>query len=181
MRMPDRLTKRGAAVLAVLVWAAGAAVWGGAPAWAGQGRAEAAIGKAGSGDVMLRLAGRTPVPQPPRGKGDKCVAPTDWMRRNHMLALTHKRDETVHQGIRTPKFSLKECIACHAVKGADGKPVTVKDPRHFCRSCHDYAAVKIDCFECHASRPEPGARAMRGEAIRSSVAALESYLREREK
>jgi hypothetical protein len=24
----------------------------------------------------------------------------------------------------------------------------------FCVSCHAYAAVKIDCFECHASKPK---------------------------
>ena len=98
-------------------------------------------------------AGRTPVPMPAKGKGDKCVATTEWMRRNHMDALMHKRDATVHEGIRTPKFALKECISCHAVPGADGKAVTVADPKHFCRSCHDYAAVSVDCFECHASRP----------------------------
>lgn len=99
-----------------------------------------------------RPAGQTPVPA--KGKGDACVAPTDWMRRYHMTALNHQRDATVHEGIRTDKFSLKGCIECHAVRGADGRPVTVKDAGHFCRTCHDYTAVKVDCFECHASRPE---------------------------
>ena len=93
-------------------------------------------------------------PEPAKGRGEKCVEPTDWMRRNHMKALMHKRDETVHQGIRSPKFSLKGCIDCHQVKGDDGKAVTAADPKHFCRTCHDYAAVRMDCFECHASRPE---------------------------
>ncbi|MGD9671076.1 MAG: cytochrome c3 family protein [Hyphomicrobiaceae bacterium] len=92
-------------------------------------------------------------PQPAKGRGDKCVAPTDWMRRYHMTTLLHQRQETVHEGIRTPQFSLKGCIDCHQVKGADGKAVTVADPKHFCRTCHDYAAVRVDCFECHASRP----------------------------
>ncbi len=27
----------------------------------------------------------------------------------------------------------------------------------FCQSCHSYASVKIDCFECHASKPERAA------------------------
>ena len=97
------------------------------------------------------------VPHPPKGKGKKCVADTDFMRRNHMKMLLHQRDDTMHQGIRTKRFSLNECITCHAVKGADNKPVTVKSPKHFCRQCHDYAAVRIDCFECHASRPDPKA------------------------
>ena len=39
--------------------------------------------------------------------------------------------------------------------GPDGQPVSYDDPKHFCRSCHSYASVSIDCFECHASKPEP--------------------------
>ncbi|MBI3434022.1 MAG: sulfur reduction protein DsrJ [Proteobacteria bacterium] len=105
-------------------------------------------------------AGDAPwLPKPARGQGDKCVADTDWMRRNHMTALLQQRDLTVHDGIRTMRFSLKGCIACHAVKGADEQPVTAESPKHFCRTCHDYAAVRVDCFECHASRPEAGAGA----------------------
>jgi predicted CXXCH cytochrome family protein len=100
--------------------------------------------------------GRAVGPSPPKGKGDKCVADTDYMRRYHMTMLDHQRDGTVHEGIRTKQFSLKECIACHAVQGPDARPVTIKSPKHFCRGCHDYAAVKVDCFECHASRPDPG-------------------------
>lgn len=93
-------------------------------------------------------------PKPARGQGEKCVAETDWMRRNHMTVLMHQRDQTVHDGIRSMRFSLKGCIECHAVRGADSVPVTAASPAHFCRSCHDYAAVRVDCFECHASRPE---------------------------
>ncbi len=99
-------------------------------------------------------AGRVPVPVIPTGQGDSCVEDTDFMRRNHMDLLQHQRDETVRDGIRTQQYSLKECIDCHVVNGADAVPVTVSSPDHFCRSCHDYAAVKIDCFQCHASRPE---------------------------
>jgi predicted CXXCH cytochrome family protein len=100
--------------------------------------------------------GRVPVPTIPMGQGDSCVEDTDFMRRNHMSLLEHQRDETVHEGIRSKQHSLKECISCHVVNGADAVPVTVASPDHFCRSCHDYAAVKIDCFQCHAARPEPG-------------------------
>ena len=94
-----------------------------------------------------------PLPDIPKGKGDKCVEDTDFMRKNHMELILHQRDETVHKGIRTKKHSFKECINCHAVKDADNVPVSFKSPKHFCNSCHTYAAVKIDCFECHASRP----------------------------
>ena len=100
------------------------------------------------------LEGRVPVPVIGRGNGDACVADTDFMRRHHMDMLKHQRDETVQQGIRTERYSLKECVACHTVPGPDGRAVTAESPKHFCSSCHIYAAVKIDCFECHASRPE---------------------------
>lgn len=99
-------------------------------------------------------SGRVPMPAIPMGQGDQCVEDTDFMRRNHMDLLMHQRDETMIEGIRGKQYSLKECISCHAVYGPDSVPVTVADPQHFCRSCHDYAAVSIDCFQCHASRPE---------------------------
>jgi len=113
--------------------------------------------------ALLSLVGMTvavsDVPQPdiPRGRGESCVADTDFMRRNHMTMLNHQRDETVLKGVRSKRYSLKECVACHVVPGPDSTPVTVASPKHFCRSCHDYVAVKIDCFECHASRPDPDA------------------------
>lgn len=121
------------------------------------------------------------LPKPARGQGDKCVEDTDWMRRNHMAVLNHQRDDTVHDGIRTERFSLKGCIDCHAVKGADGKPVTVASEKHFCRTCHDYVAVRVDCFDCHASRPEvkpttTGA-AVPERSPASGVSALAQYLR----
>ena len=97
-----------------------------------------------------------PLPDIPKGQGEACVAETPIMRRNHMILLKHQRDETMRQGIRGNPYSLEECIACHAVQGSDGMPLTVDSPQHFCRACHDYAAVSIDCFQCHASRPESG-------------------------
>ena len=94
------------------------------------------------------------LPVIPMGQGDSCVEDTDFMRRNHMDLLQHQRDETMKEGIRGKPYSLKECLSCHAVNGPDAIPVTASSPQHFCRSCHDYAAVSIDCFQCHASRPE---------------------------
>lgn len=97
-----------------------------------------------------------PVPDIPKAiKGEQCVEDTDFMRRNHMNLLSHQRDDTMRLGIRTQKHSLKNCFTCHVVKGEDNKPVTASDPRHFCRVCHDYAAVSLymDCFQCHTSVP----------------------------
>jgi len=113
---------------------------------------------AGAGGVVYANedapAGSTLLPVIPMGQGDACVEETGFMRRNHMELLKHQRDETVIRGVRSEQYSLKECLSCHVVYGPDAIPVTVASPRHFCRSCHDYAAVSIDCFQCHASRPE---------------------------
>ncbi len=104
--------------------------------------------------AMAVAVSDVPRPDIPRGQGEHCVEDTDFMRRNHMTLLMHQRDETVLKGVRSKQHSLKGCISCHVVHGSDAKPVTASSPKHFCSSCHDYAAVKIDCFQCHASRPD---------------------------
>jgi predicted CXXCH cytochrome family protein len=83
-------------------------------------------------------------------KGERCVEDVASMRRNHMRFLEHQRDATVHGGIRGARHSLKGCIDCHASKGTGSVAQAKTD---FCVGCHDYAAVKIDCFDCHATRP----------------------------
>jgi hypothetical protein len=95
-------------------------------------------------------AGRTPKPAIEPARGEACVADPAFMRRNHMQLLKHQRDETVHLGVRGARASLKGCIECHA-SSASGS--VAQAPGDFCASCHRYAAVKIDCFECHASKP----------------------------
>lgn len=99
-------------------------------------------------------AHNTIAPQPPKATGGSCVKDTDFMRRNHMKLLMHQRDETMHQGVRGKPEGLTNCITCHAVKDEAGKHVSYSSPKHFCRVCHDYASVSLDCFECHTSRPE---------------------------
>ncbi len=102
---------------------------------------------AGAGDIVPKI----PID---KSKGS-CVLPGDQMRREHMKILMHRRDQTVYQGIRGGKASFSACLTCHMVKDEKtGKPVTVASPKHFCRVCHDYAAVKVDCWECHKSVPE---------------------------
>ena len=80
----------------------------------------------------------------------KCVEDTATMRREHPDMLRHQRDLTMHEGIRTRKHSLKECVECHA----SAKTGSVLGAKGFCQSCHDYASVRIDCFACHASKPK---------------------------
>ncbi len=89
---------------------------------------------------------------PPARKGERCVEPTDVMRRDHMDMLMHQRDETVHEGIRTRKHSLEECLECHVPPKTE-KTVRIDSREHFCNSCHSYAAVEVDCFQCHAEQP----------------------------
>lgn len=88
-----------------------------------------------------------------RSKADQCVEPADVMRKDHMKFLLHQRDETMHKGVRTKKYSLNECINCHANKDDKGNYIPVTAEGEFCQSCHSYASVKLDCFECHATKP----------------------------
>lgn len=110
----------------------------------------AALAWAGS-DAQPK-AGGAPKPTITKAvKGEQCVEATDFMRRNHMKLLDGHRDKTVIEGVRSKKHSLKECINCHASEKT-GSVATAKDD--FCISCHSYAAVKIDCFECHSTKPQ---------------------------
>jgi len=86
-----------------------------------------------------------------RASGEQCVADPAFMRRNHMDLLKHQRDDTLRGGVRQARNSLKECISCHASKVTHS---VAAGSGNFCQSCHLYAAVKIDCFECHASQPQ---------------------------
>lgn len=95
-------------------------------------------------------ASRVPQPVIEPARGDKCVEDPAFMRRNHMELLKHQRDDTLRGGIRTGKYSLKACIVCHASQTTGS--VTAAST-NFCINCHTYAAVKIDCFGCHASKP----------------------------
>ena len=80
-----------------------------------------------------------------------CVEPTDEMRANHMEYILDQRDATVHEGIRTKQYSLVECINCHVSDAPDAP--RYDSEKHFCNSCHTFASVSIDCFQCHADRP----------------------------
>jgi hypothetical protein len=86
-----------------------------------------------------------------KGKGDKCVEDTQYMRRNHMDLLSHHRDLTMREGIRTKKHSLKGCVECHASEKTGSVAANKED---FCSACHVYAAVKVDCWSCHATKPK---------------------------
>jgi len=86
--------------------------------------------------------------------GTQCVAPPEEMRRNHMEMLKHQRKLTLREGIRGAKVSLNGCIECHASKKT-GSVIGSDD--NFCQSCHAFAAVKLDCWDCH--QPKAGFKA----------------------
>jgi hypothetical protein len=99
---------------------------------------------------LVFASDRVPKPVIHIDKPGRCVEDTATMRREHPDMLKHQRDLTVHQGIRTQAHSLKECVGCHA----SAKTGSVLGEQGFCQSCHDYASVRIDCFDCHASKPK---------------------------
>jgi len=105
-------------------------------------------------------SGSVTIPNPPKAKTNfsaeqPCVEPIDVMRRGHGLFLKHYRHDTVRYGIRTLNYSLVTCINCHVTPDEhDNYPDVKNGTEHFCRSCHSYAAVTIDCFQCHASHPD---------------------------
>jgi hypothetical protein len=90
--------------------------------------------------------GRTPKPVVTIESPGKCVAPVEEMRRNHMDMLKHTRDKTLRDGVRGMKTSLNGCIECHASKKTGS---VLGSNENFCQSCHAFAAVKLDCWDCH--------------------------------
>lgn len=98
----------------------------------------------------------TPFPtiHEPTDESLKCIQPEDEMRRNHMNYILHERDETMHEGVRNEPGSLAACIDCHVEPNKDGEIAGIETEEHFCNACHEYASVQIDCFQCHADRPQ---------------------------
>lgn len=128
-------------------------------------------------------------PAIPKATGNPHPEGNDYMRRWHMTMMSHDRDITVYRGERGLNASLGACFECHTVRDSAGTPVTYSDERHFCRVCHDYAAVKVDCFDCHRSTPadfdESAQKAsLGGDATRpqgdAETASLRAYLRSHE-
>ena len=113
----------------------------------------AAVLVAGSAAAVVATAAG-PALEPARS--GPCVEDPKVMRRSHMDFMKHDRDDTVRKGMRGIRHSLAACVDCHASK-SDGR--VLGSDRHFCQGCHAYAAVKVDCFDCHASTARPAATA----------------------
>ena len=92
-----------------------------------------------------------------------------------MELLKHHRDETMRKGIRTTEYSLKNCVSCHASKDTN----SVLGKNGFCQSCHSYAAVTLDCFECHASKPKaPSPHPALSQGLKAEDGSLASNMRQ---
>ncbi len=76
-------------------------------------------------------------PKLEKANGESCIKPTEWMRRNHMDFLKHRRAETVREGMRIRSESLLKCAECH------------QSHEKFCDQCHSYVSASPDCFDCH--------------------------------
>lgn len=104
--------------------------------------------------LLLFLAACSPVEPPSahllaEARGEQCVEPTDFMRREHMNLLMVERDQAKRYGIRNVNHSFVGCIDCHVSPAA-----SQADPaNHFCLACHAFNAVRMDCFQCHLDRP----------------------------
>lgn len=81
----------------------------------------------------------------------KCVESKDFMKAEHMKLLNQWRDWVVREGSgtyvnaegKTFLMSLqKTCMKCHSNKSK------------FCDECHNYAAVKPYCWDCHIAPKE---------------------------
>ena len=116
------------------------------------------------------------MPVVPSATGEPHPEGNEYWRKHHMELMKHDRDLTLREGEREEiQASLGACFDCHAVQDAAGAPVTVEDEKHFCRVCHDYAAVKVDCFMCHRSTPDED-RAHRAMATPDEHNSIEAYL-----
>jgi hypothetical protein len=111
-----------------------------------------------AGVLVMHLGfAEVPMPNlPAPAHGSSCVQDPAWMKKNHMDLLNHDRDKTMRLGERGKevKGSIKACINCHVTPDKKGNYPAITSSEHFCNACHAYVAVKLDCFECHASKPQ---------------------------
>ena len=103
-------------------------------------------------------------PPKPVAEGLHCVEPAEFMRTAHMQLLNEWRDQVVRDGVRTytseaygEQYAISltgTCLQCHA----DWTPaqsvsmemaIAPQDQPRACLECHDYAGVKVYCWECH--------------------------------
>ena len=93
------------------------------------------------------------IPKPEKPKNaTECVAAPQEIRTSHMVLLNDWRDNIVREkgkrfgetpnGTAYERSLQKGCMKCHASK------------KKFCDTCHEYAAVKPYCWDCHIAPKE---------------------------
>lgn len=116
-------------------------------------------------------------PEIPQATGEPHPEGNEYWRKHHMELMKHDRDLTLREGVRDIDASLSQCFTCHEVKDDQGVPVTVESEKHFCRVCHDYAAVNVDCFMCHRSTaPDAQPSAAISSGSGGDESSIEAYL-----
>jgi predicted CXXCH cytochrome family protein len=100
--------------------------------------------------ILILLSGSVygAPPALERARAEPCVAEPARMRRDHMEMLKHEREASVQRGEKG-SASLRQCVECHASRESGSVAQRRED---FCVGCHAYTGVKLDCFECHASK-----------------------------
>lgn len=121
-----------------------------------------------SAAVQAEEEGDYVLPSSKAATVENCVEPTEYMRRNHFELIRHQQDRAVYGGIRGTKHSIDGCVACHVGYDVNGQPVEINAEGQFCNSCHEYAAVEMNCFDCHATVPA-------GESWNHEVAAAHAH------
>lgn len=100
----------------------------------------------GKGRAVPSLQLKIDTPEIARLAEKKCLEPTAYMRANHMELIDSWREAVVREGQRyyvtssgkNVTMSLSQsCLGCHSNK------------EQFCDACHNYAAVKPNCWSCH--------------------------------
>lgn len=100
--------------------------------------------------AYLAFAADTPEALPAAATADTtgCIYPKEYMQSHHMQVLADWKESAAHEGpdavMRAPdgrrfQKDLATCLGCH------------QENRMFCFSCHTYANVKPDCWNCHIS------------------------------
>jgi hypothetical protein len=97
--------------------------------------------------------------------------PASWRTASSRPSTCHQRDRTVYGGIRGTKHSLSGCVSCHVAYEPDATPVEIDGEGQFCAACHEYAAVDMNCFDCHATVPA-------GESWNHEIAAAHGHATE---
>jgi hypothetical protein len=89
------------------------------------------------------------------GKSKDIHPSLDEIRKMHPEFLLHRRDQTLRQGVRTQRDSLKGCVDCHSSTKND-EYVPINAPDQFCSTCHQKVGTSLDCFSCHRTTPKEG-------------------------